>query len=385
MSQRKIIIMLIVSIFVLNCKHREEHTPPPSKSSVRDGFVLVSIDEIIEGVSPDYKLAGTSGDWKGVFVETRRVKLDPYAIAKYETTYKLWCEVRKWAENNGYRFANKGLEGGDGKNGGGDFPDYTNIGKEPTENLNLPCTMINWRDSIVWCNAYTHMLNGNQEKCVYKTLEGKVLQDSTEQVSGKFVCDSAIQDIEKSGFRLPTEAEWEMSARWQKDDVYAVKHGNIYLSKLDAGSGAKKSTGFDGYEFLQGETIDTLKDNLLIFANFGQYWKDDNWADVPGERKAIGVGNKKANDLGIFDMSGNVSEWCFDFYDSNTIKDDAFYTKEGIVFNPQGAKQGSLRCTRGGNWESPSIRCAVGYRKGLFDVPGKRADTLGFRICYSVR
>lgn len=84
-------------------------------------------------------------------------------------------------------------------------------------------------------------------------------------------------------------------------------------------------------------------------------------------------------------MSGNVFEWCFDFYNSNPTKDDTFYIKDGIVCNPQGAKQGSVRCTRGGSWQSSSIKCATGYRKGTFDVPGRRADTLGFRLCYSVR
>ena len=218
-----------------------------------------------------------------------------------------------------------------------------------------------------------------------KIAKEKISQDATEKVENKFVCDSAIQDIEKTGFRLPTEAEWEFSGRYKKNDVYAVKIKDFYLTRLDAGSGGIASTGFDGYEFLPGETADSLKDKLLVVANFSQYWKDGDWANILESKGAIDVGSKQANDLGIFDMSGDVWEWCFDFYDSNPAKDDASYTQDGVVLKPQGAKKGTLKCTRGGSWESPATKCSVGYRRGTFDVPSKRSDTLGFKLCYSVK
>ena len=87
MNCKKIMAIAIVSFIVFSaCKHEKSITPPVSK--VIDGFVLVDVNGTIEGSSPTYKLASTSGDWKGVFIEGRKVKLSPYAIAKTETTYK---------------------------------------------------------------------------------------------------------------------------------------------------------------------------------------------------------------------------------------------------------------------------------------------------------
>ena len=92
MNCKKIMAIAIVSFIVFSaCKHEKSMTPPVSNGLVHkviDGFVLVDINGTIEGSSPTYKLAGTSGDWKGVFIEGRKVKLSPYAIAKTETTYK---------------------------------------------------------------------------------------------------------------------------------------------------------------------------------------------------------------------------------------------------------------------------------------------------------
>jgi hypothetical protein len=80
--------------------------------------------------------------------------LSSFRIAKYETSYELWYEVKQWATDaarggNKYTFANAGREGHDGTAGA--LPSSTCTAK--TE----PVTGINWRDAIVWCNAYSEM------------------------------------------------------------------------------------------------------------------------------------------------------------------------------------------------------------------------------------
>ena len=70
--------------------------------------------------------------------------ISDFSIGKYEVTYELWNTVYTWANNNGYSFANAGKEGHDGT-----------IGADPTAAKYEPVTAINWRDTIVWCNAYS--------------------------------------------------------------------------------------------------------------------------------------------------------------------------------------------------------------------------------------
>ena len=140
---------------------------------------------------------------------------------------------------------------------------------------------------------------------------------------------SKLNNMTGKKFRLPTEAEWEYAAR-----------------------GGKKGRGcqYSG------------SNNLSDVA-----WYKDN-----SDSKTHAVGSKQANELGIYDMSGNVCEWCQDWYDS--------YSSSSQV-NPTGANSGSSRVCRGGCWFFTAGYCRSSYR--FIGTPGLRIDFLGLRLVLS--
>ena len=138
-----------------------------------------------------------------------------------------------------------------------------------------------------------------------------------------------LNQLTGKNFRLPTEAEWE----------YAARGGN----------------NSQGYKYSGSNTIGNVA------------WYDDN-----SNSRTHDVKTKTPNELGIYDMSGNVREWCQDWYNSN-------YYSNSPQTNPTGPSTGSHRVYRGGGWYYGAEDCRVSFRRS-YD-PDFGSSSLGLRLC----
>ena len=138
---------------------------------------------------------------------------------------------------------------------------------------------------------------------------------------------SLLSNKTGKNYTLPTEAQWEYAAR-----------------------GGKKA---EGTKYAGSNMIDAVA------------WYTDNSGSSTHP-----CGTKRANALGIYDMSGNVWEWCKDWYSSSYTSYD--------TNNPTGPSSGSYRVRRGGSWSHDASYCRVAYRGT--SSPGARGNYLGFRV-----
>jgi formylglycine-generating enzyme required for sulfatase activity len=197
--------------------------------------------------------------------------------------------------------------------------------ERPGSQWNHPVVNVSWNDAIAYCNWLS------QEQALTPVY----------QIRG----DNVSVNWSANGYRLPTEAEWEYAARDQGKKIkYSWGNGSPDGNVADETAGKRFRSWiiFDGYT-----------DGYVFSAPVGQF---------------------QEGSLGLSDMTGNVWEWCWDWYGSYSSSTQT---------NPYGPDSGSVRVARGGSWiNSPAkVRCAFRDSNG----PGDRYSIIGFRLARAGR
>ena len=234
------------------------------------------------------------------------VYVSAFYMDRYEVTKARWDDVRAWGLIHGYT----------------DIP--AGSGKAATH----PVQTISWYNMVKWCNARSEMEGLTP---VYFTDDAQTVLYQTGNVN---VTNAQVK-WSANGYRLPTEAEWEKAARG----------------------------GTSGHRF-PWSNVETITHSQANYSSSASYSYDVSPTRgyhptfaVNGGPYTSPVGYFASNGYGLYDMAGNVWEWCWDWYGSS-------YYSTSPSIDPQGSPTGSVRVLRGGSWidDGGAHNCRVANR-----------------------
>jgi len=283
-------------------------TNTPLDTNAPNGMALIPAGSFMMG--------DTFGEGDGFDLSLHTVQVSAFYMDKTEVTKGLWNEVMTWAAAHGYSFNNTGS------------------GKAP----NHPVHTVDWWDAVKWCNARSEK-DGRVPAYYTSAAQTTVYRTGQIGVENEWVNWN-------SGYRLPTEAEWEKAARggasghrfpWSNVDTITHDHAN-YLSDSNY-----------------------LYDISSTRGLHPTYDRDPMPYTSP-------AGSFAPNAYGLYDMAGNLLEWCWDWYGSYSSSSQN---------DPHGAASGSYRVGRGGDWGRNASGCRVSRR--FYLLPDGEYSVIGFR------
>ncbi len=315
-SNLKTVVIVLCGLFVFafagcsdpNNNSSSQETP---QEQIPEGFVKVA-GTTVTG-SDNFSSTNEGTTYYGAFIAGRTVEISTFYMSDHEVTQ---AEYQAVVGSNPSEFHSNPVTG--------------------EVQTKRPVEQVSWYDALIYCNKKSfedgftpcYTINGKTNPTEWGTVPTSDMTDNS-------TWDAVICNWEANGYRLPTEAEWE----------YAARGGSTLSTNTYSGTNGESGA----------------------LQNYAWYIENSLYGS---ECVSHEIKKKNANSLEIYDMSGNVYEWCWDWSGDITSSTPA-----------TGATSGGMRIIRGGSLFQEAYRCAVSYSED--NTPFARVNDCGFRVVRS--